>query len=63
MRIDVARAATRRAHDPYEVMLSESQERMLVIPRPGRERDVERIFKRWELHAPGSPKSPPSPPC
>src|SRR5206468_315773 len=28
----------------------ESQERMLVIARPGRERDVERIFERWELH-------------
>jgi len=35
---------------PYEVMLSESQERMLVVARPGRERDIERIFKRWELH-------------
>src|SRR5207249_4150831 len=34
---------------PYEVMLSESQERMLVIARPGREGDVERIFRRWEL--------------
>ena len=51
MRIDVA-LVPRRAQlmTPYEVMLSESQERMLVIPRPGRERDVERIFARWELH-------------
>jgi phosphoribosylformylglycinamidine synthase len=51
MRIDVA-LVPRRAQlmTPYEVMLSESQERMLVIPRPGRERDVERIFERWELH-------------
>src|SRR5438445_5849626 len=51
MRIDVS-LVPRRAQlmTPYEVMLSESQERMLVIPRPGRERDVERIFKRWELH-------------
>jgi phosphoribosylformylglycinamidine synthase len=31
-------------------MLSESQERMLVVARPGRERDVERVFGRWELH-------------
>ena len=30
-------------------MLSESQERMLVIARPGREGDVERIFRHWEL--------------
>jgi phosphoribosylformylglycinamidine synthase subunit PurL len=50
MRVDVS-LVPRRAHamSPYEVMLSESQERMLVIPRPGRERDVERIFERWEL--------------
>jgi phosphoribosylformylglycinamidine synthase len=51
MRIDVSRVPRRaQAMTPYEVMLSESQERMLVIPRPGRERDVERIFERWELH-------------
>src|SRR5213594_133177 len=51
MRIDVALVPRRaRAMTPYEVMLSESQERMLVIARPGRERDVERIFKKWELH-------------
>ncbi|HEY8655312.1 MAG TPA: AIR synthase-related protein, partial [Candidatus Limnocylindria bacterium] len=35
---------------PFEVMLSESQERMLVVARPGREADVERVFTRWELH-------------
>ena len=51
MRIDVALVPRRaRAMTPYEVMLSESQERMLVIARPGRERDVERIFQKWELH-------------
>ena len=51
MRIDVE-AVPRRAKQmtPYEVMLSESQERMLVIARPGREHDVERAFRRWELH-------------
>ena len=51
MRIDVA-LVPRRARDmtPYEVMLSESQERMLVVARPGRERDVEQIFAKWELH-------------
>ena len=51
MRIDVS-LVPRRAQlmTPYEVMLSESQERMLVVARPDRERDVERIFKRWELH-------------
>src|SRR5207244_5792601 len=41
MRVDVAKVPRRaRAMTPYEVMLSESQERMLVIARPGRERDV-----------------------
>ncbi|HEY6204060.1 MAG TPA: phosphoribosylformylglycinamidine synthase subunit PurL [Candidatus Limnocylindria bacterium] len=51
MRIDVD-AVPRRAKQmtPYEVMLSESQERMLVIARPGREGDVERVFRQWELH-------------
>ncbi|HKW77825.1 MAG TPA: AIR synthase-related protein, partial [Candidatus Limnocylindria bacterium] len=29
---------------------SESQERMLVVARPDRELDVERVFERWELH-------------
>src|SRR5216110_1686919 len=51
MSIDVG-AVPRRATGmtAHEVMLSESQERMLVVARPGREADVERIFKRWELH-------------
>ena len=51
MRIDVDRVPRRATGmTPYEVMLSESQERMLVIARPGREADVERVFARWELH-------------
>src|SRR5438552_3344529 len=51
MRIDVA-LVPRRASGmlPFEVMLSESQERMLVIARPGREHDVERVFEHWGLH-------------
>ncbi len=51
MRVDVD-LVPRRAQGmtPYEVMLSESQERMLVVARPGRERDVEDVFRRWELH-------------
>ena len=36
---------------PYEIMLSESQERMLLVAKPGREADVERIFEKWDLHA------------
>src|SRR4029077_19218774 len=33
----------------YEMMLSESQERMLMILKPGREADAEAIFKKWGL--------------
>ncbi len=36
---------------PYDVMLSESQERMLVIARAGHEQDVRRLFERWGLHS------------
>ncbi len=35
----------------YEMMLSESQERMLAILKPGREDDGHRIFKKWGLDA------------
>jgi phosphoribosylformylglycinamidine synthase len=36
---------------PYEIMLSESQERMLLAVKKGREAEVERIFDKWDLHA------------
>jgi len=32
-------------------MRSESQERMLLVVKRGREADVERIFDKWDLHA------------
>jgi len=35
----------------YEIMLSESQERMLLVVKHGREREVEAIFDKWDLHA------------
>ena len=35
---------------PYEIMLSESQERMLLIAQKGREKEVEAIFNKWDLH-------------
>ncbi len=34
---------------PYEMMLSESQERMLMVLKPGREPEAEKIFRKWEL--------------
>lgn len=36
---------------PYEILLSESQERMLVIVEKGKEKIVEAIFEKWDLHA------------
>jgi len=36
---------------PYELLLSESQERMLLVAQSGREREVEEIFERWDLDA------------
>ncbi len=35
----------------WELLLSESQERMLLVVRVGREREVERVFERWDLDA------------
>lgn len=34
---------------PYEIMLSESQERMLIIAKKGHEKAVEAVFKKWNL--------------
>ena len=36
---------------PYEIMLSESQERMLIVCRRGREAEVVAIFEKWDLNA------------
>ncbi len=50
--IDVSRVPRReQGMTPYEVMLSESQERMLVIVEEGRESEVSKIFSKWELEA------------
>jgi len=36
---------------PYEIMLSESQERMLLVAEKGREHEVLDVFKKWGLDA------------
>jgi phosphoribosylformylglycinamidine synthase subunit PurL len=36
---------------PYEILLSESQERMLLVAARGREDEVRRVFAKWELDA------------
>ncbi|HKL12625.1 MAG TPA: phosphoribosylformylglycinamidine synthase subunit PurL, partial [Halanaerobiales bacterium] len=50
--IDIAKVPTREKNmTPYEIMLSESQERMLVVPKKGKEEIVSEIFTKWGLHA------------
>jgi phosphoribosylformylglycinamidine synthase len=36
---------------PYEILLSESQERMLIVCERGREDQLRRVFDKWDLHA------------
>src|SRR5919109_197056 len=36
---------------PYEILLSESQERMLLVARKGTEEEIQRIFEKWDLDA------------
>ncbi len=51
MRIDLDKVPTRQANmQPFEILLSESQERMLIIVEKGREADVERVFDKWDLN-------------
>jgi phosphoribosylformylglycinamidine synthase II len=50
--LDLDQVPQREAHmSAYEMMLSESQERMLAILKPGREADGQRIFEKWGLDA------------
>jgi len=52
MEIDIDKVPVREeAMTPYEIMLSESQERMLVVARPDTLAEVQDIFKKWGLHA------------
>ncbi len=50
--IELARVPRREAGmTPYEILLSESQERMLLVVARGREAEVQRVFAKWELDA------------
>jgi phosphoribosylformylglycinamidine synthase len=52
IQIDISRVPQRETGmSPYEIMLSESQERMLLVVKKGREAEVEAIFDKWDLHA------------
>jgi phosphoribosylformylglycinamidine synthase II len=52
IQIDVAKVPKRETGmTAYEVMLSESQERMLLVAEKGREQEVIDVFEKWDLHA------------
>jgi phosphoribosylformylglycinamidine synthase II len=51
MRIDLDKVPMRQEHmKPYEILLSESQERMLIVVHKGREKEVEAVFDKWDLN-------------
>lgn len=51
MRIDLDMVPTRQeGMHPFEILLSESQERMLVVVKKGKEAELERIFEKWDLN-------------
>lgn len=51
MNIYLDKVPTRQDHMvPFEILLSESQERMLVVAKKGREHEVQRIFEKWDLN-------------
>lgn len=52
MEIDLDKVPTRQDNMlPFEILLSESQERMLVVVQKGKESVVKGIFDKWDLHA------------
>lgn len=51
MRIDLDKVPTRQDHmKPFEILLSESQERMLIVVEKGREAEVQAVFDKWDLN-------------
>jgi phosphoribosylformylglycinamidine synthase subunit PurL len=51
MRIDLDKVPTRQENmKPFEILLSESQERMLIVVHKGREKEVEAVFDKWDLN-------------
>ena len=52
MEVELSRVPQREpGMTPYEIMLSESQERMLLVAARGREAEIRRVFAKWELDA------------
>ena len=51
MKIHLDKVPTRQSNmQPWEILLSESQERMLIVVKKGREKDVEKVFEKWDLN-------------
>ena len=51
MIIDLSKVPTRQPNmQPFEILLSESQERMLIVVEKGREHEAKRIFDKWDLN-------------
>jgi phosphoribosylformylglycinamidine synthase II len=51
MRINLDAVPTRQDNmKPFEILLSESQERMLIVVHKGREKEVEAVFDKWDLN-------------
>jgi len=51
MELNLDLVPTRETHmTAYEIMLSESQERMLIVAKPEHEDAIKKIFEKWDLH-------------
>ncbi|MBP6049550.1 MAG: phosphoribosylformylglycinamidine synthase subunit PurL [Chitinophagales bacterium] len=51
MKIWLDKVPTRQKNmQPFEILLSESQERMLIVVQKGKEKEVEAVFEKWDLH-------------
>jgi len=51
MIIDLDKVPTRQENmQPFEILLSESQERMLIVVEKGREKEVQAVFDKWDLN-------------
>jgi phosphoribosylformylglycinamidine synthase len=51
MIIHLDKVPTRQSNmKPWEMLLSESQERMLIVVKKGREAEIQKIFDKWDIH-------------
>lgn len=51
MKVDLSKVPLRQQNmEPFEILLSESQERMLIVVEKGREAEVEEVYKKWDLN-------------